>query len=56
MGPGHDDLLFTICRLPTAIDHHITTSRQYSRGGRNFPEKDLRLTNFAGGGAKKILK
>jgi hypothetical protein len=42
--------------LPTAIDHHITTSRQYSRGGRDFPEKDWRLTNFAGGGAKKILK
>jgi hypothetical protein len=39
--------------LPTAIDHHITTSQQYSRGGRDFPEKDWRLTNFADGGAKK---
>jgi hypothetical protein len=39
--------------LPTATDHHITTSRQYSRRGRDLPGKDLRLTNFAGGGAKK---
>jgi hypothetical protein len=42
--------------LPTATDHHITTSRQYNRRGRDLPGKDLRLTNFAGGGAKKILK
>ena len=39
MGPGHDALLFTICYLPTAIDHHITTSRQYSKGGGIFQKK-----------------